>query len=173
MLFLGGLLPQPDGDSSACPNRIAAGSYTPPAGQPVIGSISPPLGSMGGGTLLTIGGVNFAAPASVLIGGQPATSVAVSSPGLLTCVAPATSTYGTAPVVVQTSGGSTTNLNGFAYGMTLGKKVSLVGSVGGSDFGVAVQGNYAYVGEGRSLLVLDISTPSSPSRVGKVVLPGR
>jgi hypothetical protein len=151
---------------------IAGGNYTPRAGQPVIGSISPPLGSMSGGTLLTIGGVNFTAPASVLVGGQPATSVAVSSSALLTCVAPATSTYGTAPVVVQTSGGSTTNLNGFAYGMTLGKKMSLVGSVGGSAFGVAVQGNYAYVGEGRSLLVLDISTPSSPSRVGKVTLPG-
>ena len=151
---------------------IAGGNYTPRAGQPVIGSISPPLGWMSGGTLLTIGGVNFTAPASVLVGGQPATSVVVSSSALLTCVAPATSTYGTAPVVVQTSGGSTTNLNGFAYGMTLGKKVSLVGSVGGSAFGVAVQGNYAYVGEGRSLLVLDISTPSSPSRVGKVVLPG-
>ena len=151
---------------------IATGIYAPPAGQPVIGSISPPLGSMSGGTVLTIGGVNFATPASVLIGGQPATSVTVASPGLLTCVAPATSAYGTAPVVVQTPGGTTTNLNGFAYGMTLGKKVSLVGSVGGSAFGVAVQGNYAYVGEGRSLLVLDISTPSSPSKVGKVVLPG-
>jgi hypothetical protein len=151
---------------------IAGGNCTPRAGQPVIGSISPPLGSMSGGTLLTIGGVNFTAPASVLVGVQPATSVAVSSSALLTCVAPATSTYGTVPVVVQTSGGSTTNLNGFAYGMTLGKKVSLVGSVGGSAFGAAVQGNYAYVGEGRSLLVLDISTPSSPSRVGKVMLPG-
>jgi len=151
---------------------IAAGNYTPPAGQPVIGSVSPPLGSMSGGTFLTIGGVNFTAPASVLIGGQPAMNVAVASSALLTCVTPATSTYGTAPVVLQMSGGSTTNLNGFAYAMTLGKKVGLVGSVGGSDFGVAVQGNYAYVGEGRSLLVLDISTPSSPSRVGKVVLPG-
>ena len=151
---------------------VAAGNYTPPAGQPVIGSISPPLGSMSGGTLLTIGGVNFKAPASVLIGGQPATNVAVSSSALLTCVTPATSIYGTAPVLLQTSGGSTTNLNGFAYGMTLGKKMSLVSSVGGSAFGVAVQGNYAYVGEGRSLLILDISNPSSPSRVGKVVLPG-
>jgi hypothetical protein len=151
---------------------IAAGSYTPPAGQPVIGSVSPPLGSMGGGTLLTLGGANFTAPATVSVGGQPASNVGVSGPGVITCVTPATSTYGTAPVVLQTPGGTTTNLNGFAYGMTLGKKVSLVGSVGGSAFGVAVQGNYAYVGEGRSLLVLDISTPSSPSKVGKVVLPG-
>ena len=151
---------------------IASGNYTPPAGQPMIGSISPPLGSMSGGTLLTIGGVNFTAPATVLVGGQPATNVLVSSSALLTCVMPASSVHGTAPVVLQTSGGSTTNLNGFAYGMTLGKKVSLVGSVGGSEFGMAVQGNYAYVGEGRSLLILDISNPSSPSRVGKVMLPG-
>lgn len=152
--------------------RIVSGNYAPPAGQPLIGSISPPLGSMSGGTLLSIGGVNFTTPATVLIGGQPATNVTVSSSTLLTCITPASSVYGSAPVVLQTFGGRTTNVNGFAYGMTLGQKIGLSSSIGGSCFGAAVQGNYAYVGEGRNLLVLDVSTPSSPSRVGKVTLPG-
>ena len=45
-------------------------------------------------------------------------------------------------------------------------------AIGGSCFGIAVQGNYAYVGEGRNFLVLDVTTPSSPSKVGRLTLPG-
>src|SRR5262249_36005342 len=45
-------------------------------------------------------------------------------------------------------------------------------SIGGSCYGVALQGNYAYVGEGRKLLVLDVSSPSVPSKIGQVSLPG-
>ncbi len=151
---------------------VVGGNYTPPVGQPVIGSISPPIGAMTGGTLMTINGVNFTAPATVLIGGQPATNVTVSSTTQITCVTPSNSVYGTAPVIVQTTGGSATNLNGFAYGLVNGKGITLVGSVGGYGYAVAVSNNYAYVGEGRSLLVLDISTPSSPTKIGQVTLPG-
>jgi hypothetical protein len=151
---------------------VVPGNYTPAAGQPVIGGISPPLGPMSGGSLLTIRGANFISPATVSIGGQMASAVTVSSPSEITCVTPSTTVYGSAPVVVNTSGTSTTNLNGFAYGMTLGSKLDLIGSLGGSAFGVTVQDHYAYVGEGRSLVVLDISTPSSPSVIGRVVLPG-
>jgi len=151
---------------------VVSGIYTPPVGQPAIGSISPPLGPMTGGTVMTINGVNFTAPATVSVGGQPATNVAVSSATQITCITPSNSIYGTAPVIVQTTGGSATNLNGFAYSMANGTGITLVGSVGGYGYAVAVSNNYAYVGEGRSLLVLDISTPSSPSKVGQVTLPG-
>jgi uncharacterized repeat protein (TIGR02543 family) len=58
---------------------VAAGKYTPPTGQPVIGSISPPIGPMTGATLMTINGVNFTAPATILVGGQPAANVSVAS----------------------------------------------------------------------------------------------
>ncbi len=149
-----------------------SGIYTPPAGQPAITSISPPIGPMTGGTLMTINGVNFTAPAIVLIGGQLATNVTVSSSTQLTCFTPASSTYGSTNIIVQTSGGNTTNLNGFAYGLSKGNKIDFVNSIGGSAYGVAVQGNYAYVGEGRNLLIVDISTPASPSKVGHVTLPG-
>ncbi len=152
--------------------KVVAGNYTPPPGQPVIGSIFPPIGPMTGGTLLTINGVNFTAPATVLVGGKPATNVTVSSATQISAFTPSNPIYGTAPVVVQTSTGSATNLNGFAYGMARGNKLNLTSSIGGSAFAVAVQGNYAYMAEGRYLLVLDISTPSAPSRVGSVLLPG-
>ena len=75
-------------------------------------------------------------------------------------------------MVVQTSTASCSNLNGFAYGFTLGKKLDLLGSVGGSGFSAMVYSNYAYVGEGRKVLVLDVSS-SSPTKVGQITLPGQ
>ena len=151
---------------------VVPGNYTPPAGQPAIFSISPPIGSMSGGTLMTIYGVNFTVPTTVVVGGQPASNVSVSSATQVTCSTPASSTYGSTNVIVQTASGSATNSNGFAYGMANGNKISFTSAVGGSCFGVDVQGNYAYSGEGRNLIVLNISTPSNPSRIGQVTLPG-
>ena len=151
---------------------VLTGNYIPPVGQPVIGSVSPPSGPMTGGSLLTINGVGFTAPATVLVGGQPAKGVTVSSTTQITCVTPSNSVYGTAPIIVRTGGGDTTNFNGFAYGFTLGSKLDLVSAIAGSTFGVAAQGNYVYMGEGRSLVIVDISSPASPSKVGQVTLPG-
>ena len=46
-------------------------------------------------------------------------------------------------------------------------ELGLVGQLGGGIYAVAVQGNYAYVGEGPRLTILDISNPASPTVVGK------
>ena len=151
---------------------VVPGNYTPPAGQPAIYSISPPMGPTSGGTLLTISGVNFTAPATVLIGGLNASNISVTSATQITCLTPSSSTNGTVSIVVQTGSGSTTNSNGFAYGTAYGSKLDFVNTVGGSCFGADVQGNYAYAGEGRNLIVLNISTPSNPSKTGQVTLPG-
>ncbi len=151
---------------------VVAGNYVPPIGVPLISNIFPAIGAMTGGTTLTIQGVNFTGPATVLIGGQFASNVVVSSSSQMTCSTPFSSVYGTAPVIVQTSSGNATNLNGFAYGMTRGTKIDQMGVAGGSVFAVAVQGNYAYIGEGRGFVVLDISNPASPSRIGRVAMTG-
>jgi hypothetical protein len=45
--------------------------------------------------------------------------------------------------------------------------VELVGHIGGATWAVAAQGNYAYVGEGPRLAVLDISDPTAPVKVGE------
>ena len=47
------------------------------------------------------------------------------------------------------------------------QNVELVGHIGGPTYAVAVQGNYAHIGEGYSLTILDISDPASPIVVGK------
>jgi len=51
--------------------------------------------------------------------------------------------------------------------------IQFVSQFGGSTCAVAVQGNYAYIGVGPRLLVLDISNPDHPAVVGQTgVLPG-
>ncbi len=42
----------------------------------------------------------------------------------------------------------------------------LTGQVGGPTQGIAVQGNYAYIGVGPRLVVVDISNPANPIQVG-------
>ena len=51
--------------------------------------------------------------------------------------------------------------------------IDLVSQLGGSVWAVEVEGDYAYVGQGGCLVILDVSDPSSPQAVGKVGgLPG-
>jgi hypothetical protein len=45
--------------------------------------------------------------------------------------------------------------------------VEYVGHIGGITWAIAVQGNYAFVGEGPQLTILDISNPASPTVTGK------
>jgi len=45
--------------------------------------------------------------------------------------------------------------------------LKLVGQLGGVTNAIAIQGNFAYVGVGPRLIVLDISTPSQPHKVGE------
>lgn len=47
-----------------------------------------------------------------------------------------------------------------------GGPLQIVGQIGGPTQAIAVAGNYAYVGVGSRLTVLDISTPSSPQELG-------
>lgn len=52
--------------------------------------------------------------------------------------------------------------------------LSLVNQIGGEVQAVSVQGNIAYVGIGPRLVILDISNPVSPQRIGQSdLLPGR
>jgi len=152
-------------------NAIAFGHYGPLPGQPVIMAVSPPMGPLAGGTALTIDGANFVAPVSVLIGDKPATNVTLLSASQIVCFTPSNSVFGSVPVVVQTVSGSSTNQNGFTYGVTRGTNIQLVASAGGRIDAVAVNGSFAYVGEGSSFVVLDVSNPASPFPVGRRPLP--
>lgn len=58
-------------------------------------------------------------------------------------------------------------------GLSFRQNLVQVGQIGGVSYAVAVQGNFAYLGSGPRLLVLDISNPSTPQLLGQSeVLPG-
>ena len=63
-------------------------------------------------------------------------------------------------LVLPQAPATTTNVQG----------IELMGHIGGASAAVAMQGQYAYVGFGPRLDVLDVSRPSGPGRVGYVVL---
>jgi len=52
-----------------------------------------------------------------------------------------------------------------------GQNVRLVGQIGGECNAAQVVGSYAYVGEGPSLRILDVSNTSAPVALGRVMLP--
>ncbi|MBC8427778.1 carboxypeptidase regulatory-like domain-containing protein [bacterium] len=54
---------------------------------------------------------------------------------------------------------------------TISENVELVGTTGGSVYDVFVQGDYAYVCAGGTLIIFDVSAPSNPTKVGYVALP--
>jgi len=49
------------------------------------------------------------------------------------------------------------------------ENVEFVGHIGGDTHAVAVQRDYAYIGEGGALTILDVSNPAAPSVMGKTV----
>jgi hypothetical protein len=57
--------------------------------------------------------------------------------------------------------------------ISMNPKLTLQGQIGGSSYAVDVQGNYAYLGVGPRVYVLDISNPSAPEKLGEsAVMPG-
>ncbi len=82
---------------------------------PELDSVSPNIGGVGGGTLLTLTGRNFAALATVTVGGLPCVSVTVDPFGMsLTCVTPP-GTLGLKDVTISTVTGSDTLPGSFTY----------------------------------------------------------
>jgi len=76
---------------------------------PVVTSVSPASGSIGGGTAITIGGINFTGATSVLVGGSLCTSLVVVNATTITCVTPAHA-GGTFDVIVTTPAGSSSGV---------------------------------------------------------------
>jgi hypothetical protein len=86
-----------------------------PGGQaPTVTAVDPRGGTTLGGTAITITGTNFAAGATVTIGGTPATDVVVQGPTSLTARTPQHAA-GEADVVVTVAGRSGTQRNGFRF----------------------------------------------------------
>jgi hypothetical protein len=62
-------------------------------------------------------------------------------------------------------------ITGTVAGAALAPEVNmeLVGHLGGSIGAISVVGNYAYVGQGQDVLIQDITNPSSPTLLGKIM----
>ncbi|TCR03934.1 IPT/TIG domain-containing protein [Neorhizobium sp. JUb45] len=85
-----------------------------PTAQPVVLLATPLTGPIGGGTLVTISGVNFTGATAVNFGGTPATGVTVVNDNTITAIAPAHAA-GIVDVSVTTPAGSGLGLGLFTY----------------------------------------------------------
>ena len=83
-------------------------------GAPTVTGISPSVGTVSGGTAVTITGTGFTGATSVTIGGAAATGVTVVNSTTITATTPA-GTAGTANVVVTTPGGTGTGSGLYTY----------------------------------------------------------
>jgi hypothetical protein len=94
---------------------ILAKSNGSSAPAPSVSSISPTSGSTSGGTAISISGGNFAASATVSIGGAAATNVTVVNSGSITATTSARSAGTVNVTVINASGQSGTLTNGYTY----------------------------------------------------------
>jgi hypothetical protein len=145
--------------------------YSEDGSTPQIFTVTPPTGSMTGGTEVDITGANFGGNVNVDFGGVPATSVNVISSTEITAVAPPQTTGTTVSLEVSTGNGADIQTGGFTYGPNLGQNIQLDKILGGSVYAVDVLGTHAYVSQGATLVALDISNPGNPAPVGRLSLP--
>jgi hypothetical protein len=141
--------------ASACGSSTTGPSSTAPR----VTSVSPNAGSNAGGTLVTISGANFAAGASVTMGGAAATDVAVASPTTITATTPAHGA-GSADVVVITNGQSASLAAGFIYVVNAPPVISAIVAKGSKPREPA---QFADLDEALSVAatVTDAETPAS------------
>lgn len=88
--------------------------YVPPINTPTISSVSPAIGSLAGGTPITITGTNFSA-STVTVGGVSCTSVVVVSATSITCTTGAHAVGAVNAVVTNADTQAATSTNAFTY----------------------------------------------------------
>lgn len=114
---------------------------------PTVSSLAPAVGPPSGGTVVTITGSNFYAPATVTFDGIPATSVAVNNSTQITATAPEGVACKPVQVTVTTCGGTSAPSAGstFTYNVSVtAPSVSGLSPAGGTTAGgtpVSIQGN--------------------------------
>jgi hypothetical protein len=81
---------------------------------PVVGSVTPDRGAIGGGSTVAITGSNFLGATAVTFGGAPAASFTINPDGSITAVTPA-GTAGPADVAVTATGGIDIRTGAYTY----------------------------------------------------------
>jgi hypothetical protein len=87
-------------------------NYITPA---VITGISPALGGIAGGNIVTLTGTSFTGATSVTFNGKPATPIKVVDNTTITCKVPSSTSAGAANVIVTTGGGPSNTSSDFTY----------------------------------------------------------
>lgn len=82
---------------------------------PVVTSVSPSIGSTGGGDTITISGANFRAGATVLLGDAACGNVSVESASRITCVTPVSLPDSVSVTVTNSDMGANTLPNAFTF----------------------------------------------------------
>ena len=96
--------------------RCGGSPTQPPAQQaPIVSSITPASGPVSGGTAVQISGSNFAAGATVTIGGTAATDIVVNSATSISAKTPSRGSTGAADVSVTVAGKVGTLASAFTY----------------------------------------------------------
>jgi hypothetical protein len=147
-----------DGRSSTLASAFTYVALPPPT----ISSISPSSGSTAGGTTVTVTGTNFAAGATVTIGGVAATGVTVLGPTSLRAVTGARAA-GTVDVVVAVGAQSATLTRGYSYVVPGPNPPPVVTSLVAQSARTNAPSNFADIGEEVvvTATVQDAETPAS------------
>ena len=177
----------PGGASGAYTGLSYGGTTSTTTGgtQPSIASVSPSIGSSAGGTVVTIYGSGFVAPATVTFGGVPATTVTVISGTQISATAPA-NPVGKATVLVSGPSGAVGGLtSGFTYELAWPKVTSISPSTGvlgggttltiaGTGFApgatVTIGGQPAATVSAVSPTQIVVSTPPGPAGAAVVLV---
>jgi IPT/TIG domain-containing protein len=137
----------PDGDSSTATNAYTYVTLTNP---PVLNSVSPASGPVGGGTSVTLSGTNFLSGAAVTFGSIAATNVTVVNSTTITAFTPANSAGPVSVTVTNPGGQSSTLNNAYVYNSapSLNSVSPAFGSISG---GTAVTLSGANFGNGATV----------------------
>jgi len=119
---------------AACGGSPSTPTPPPVVVGPTVLGIAPAAGSTAGGTEVTISGVNFAAGASVTIGGAAATNVRVVSSASILAVT-AAHAAGTAEVTVTVAGAASTLPSAFTFVTLPPPTISSIAPASGSTAG--------------------------------------
>ena len=149
----------------ACLAAACSGSATAPVAPVLkISSISPPMGSTTGGTVVTVVGAEFLGDTVLTVGGVAATSVVTQGTTTLTAVLGALPTAGARDVVVTSGGRSAVLVGGFTFFAPTGlNQPPVVTSIRSIGTRLSQPSGFADVGETVTLMasVADAETLAS------------
>jgi hypothetical protein len=134
---------------------------------PAVSSVAPNNGPVAGGTAVTITGTNFAAGATVTIGGPAATNVVVVNSTTITATTPA-GNAGLVAVTVTVNGQSGSLANGFTYTGTVAISFSQVASATPQSPTATVAVGYPAAQTARNLNVVVVGWNDTSATVQSV-----